>query len=149
MMYHTLMEALMKKTILMVLLCGFIFSGMLGCNKSEPIKKASSYTVTDVEHVYADIYNISPVGDTNENPYTYGDWYKIEKEENGKWYDVETVIENYGFNDIGYLVNENNEVKFDMNWEWLYGELMPGSYRILKEAYNQYISVEFTLDAKA
>jgi len=29
----------MKKTILMVLLCGFIFSGMLGCNKSEPIKK--------------------------------------------------------------------------------------------------------------
>ena len=127
----------MKKTILIVLLCGFIFSGMLGCNKSEPIKKeASSYTVTDIEHVNADIYN-------------YGDWYKIEKEENGKWYDVETVIENYGFNDIGYLVNENNEVKFDMNWEWLYGKLMPGSYRILKEAYNQYISVEFTLDAKA
>ncbi|MDE6863281.1 MAG: hypothetical protein K2J41_02730 [Eubacterium sp.] len=146
----------MKKTILMVLLCGFIFSGMLGCNKSEPIKKeASSYTVTDIEHVNADIYNVSPVGatviirDTNENPYTYGDWYKIEKEENGKWYDVETVIENYGFNDIGYLVNENNEVKFDMNWEWLYGELMPGSYRVLKEAYNQYISVEFTIDAKA
>ncbi len=142
----------MKKAVLMVLLCGFIFSGMFGCNKYEPLNKAvSSYTVTDVENVNADIYDVSPVGatviikDTNENPYVYGEWYKIEKEENGKWYDVETVIEEYGFNEIGYSVNENNEVKFEINWEWLYGELPQGNYRILKEVNRQYIAVEFAV----
>lgn len=146
----------MKKAVLMVLLCGFIFLGMFGCNKYESSsKEASSYTVTDVENVDAAIYNVSPVSadviikDTNDSPYTYGEWYKIEKEENGKWYDVETVIDEYGFNSIGYLVNENNEVKFDMNWEWLYGELPQGNYRILKEVNNQYISVEFTISKEA
>lgn len=111
--------------------------------------KESTYNVTDIENVSISISDISLTGatiiikDTNKNPYTYGQWYKIEKQINGKWYEVKTIIENYGFNSIGYLPDKNNEIKFIMNWEWLYGHLPLGSYRIIKEVGKQYIGVEF------
>ena len=111
--------------------------------------KESTYNVTDIENVSISISDISLTGatiiikDTNRKPYTYGEWYKIEKEVNGKWYEVKTIIENYGFNSIGYLPDKNNEVKFVIDWEWLYGHLPLGSYRILKEVGKQYIGVDF------
>jgi len=111
--------------------------------------KESTYVVTDIENVSISISDISLTGatitikDTNKKPYTYGQWYKIEKQINGKWYEVKTIIENYGFNSIGYLPDKNNEIKFVMNWEWLYGRLPLGSYRIIKEVGKQYIGVEF------
>lgn len=111
--------------------------------------KKSTYNATEIENVGISIFDISPTGatiiikDTNKNPYTYGEWYKIEKETDGKWHDVKTIIDNYSFNDLGYLVDKNNEVKFVIEWKWLYGELPLGSYRILKQVNNQYISIEF------
>ena len=111
--------------------------------------KESTYIETNIENVSISISDISLTGatiiikDTNKTPYTYGQWYKIEKEINGKWYEVKTVIKDYGFNEIGYLPDENNEVKFVINWEWLYGELPLGSYRILKQVNDKYISIQF------
>ena len=111
--------------------------------------KESTYTVTEIENVSITISDISLTGatitikDTNKNPYTYGQWYKLEKQVNGIWYEVKPIIDNYAFNDIGYIPNENNEVKFVIDWEWLYGELPQGSYRILKQANEQYIAIEF------
>lgn len=113
--------------------------------------KESTYKPTDVKNVSISISDISltsaiiTIKDTNKKPYTQGEWYKIEKQVNGKWYEVETIIDNYGFNSIGYLPDKNNEVKFVMDWKWLYGELPLGSYRILKEVGNQHISVEFNI----
>lgn len=46
---------------------------------------------------------------------------------------------------MAYIVDKNNEVKFTIDWKWLYGELPSGSYRILKQVNNQYISAEFNL----
>lgn len=112
----------------------------------------STYKSTEVENVSINIFNISLTGatviikDTNKNSYTYGQWYRIEKQVNGKWYEVKPIIENYGFNSIGYLPDKNNEVKFVIDWKWLYGELSPGSYRILKEVNNKYISIEFGIE---
>ena len=113
--------------------------------------KESKYIPTEVENVSISISDISLTGatviikDTNENPYTQGEWYKIEKQIDGKWYEIETLIDNYGFNSIGYLPDENNEVKHIIDWEWLYGELSLGSYRIIKEVGNKYISIEFAI----
>ena len=103
----------------------------------------NEYIKTDVDNVSIKISDISTKGatitikDTNKTPYTYGAWYKIEKQENGEWKEVEPIIDNYGFNSMGYLVDKNNEVKFVINWEWLYGILPLGSYRILKKVNNQ------------
>ena len=111
----------------------------------------SVYIPTEVKNVSMSISSLSLTGatiiikDTNKNPYTYGEWYMIERKVNGKWYEVLPIIENYGFNSIGYLPNENNEVKFIIDWEWLYGKLSYGSYRILKEVGSYYISLEFEI----
>ena len=109
----------------------------------------TTYVPSKLENVSISISNISLTGatiiikDTNENSYTYGDWYKIEKQIDNKWYEVETNVDNYGFNEMGYLPDKNNEVKFVIDWETLYGELPLGNYRILKLANDEIISIEF------
>lgn len=113
--------------------------------------KGVVYEATEVENVSISISDISLTGatitikDTNLEPYVYGEWYKLEKEINGKWYEVETIIKDYGFNSIAYLPDNNDEITFVMNWEWLYGKLSLGSYRILKEVGNRHISVLFDI----
>ena len=140
----------MKKKIflkLIVVVCLFIITG---CGKSTKLDlETKSYKSTEVKNVSVNISDISLTGatitikDTNEEPYIYGEWYKIEKEDNGKWKELEVKDKNYGFNDLGYKVNKDNEVKFVLDWKELYGELPLGSYRIVKEVNNQYIYVDF------
>ncbi len=131
-------------SFILALICAMVT--FVGCSKESP------YQSTEVENVSISISDISSTGatviiqDLNEHPYVYGEWYKVEKEKNGEWYEVETVIENYGFNSFGYLAGENGEVKFTIDWEWLYGELPSGKYRILKEVDQQYISVTFDIE---
>jgi hypothetical protein len=63
----------------------------------------------------------------------------------GVWQDVPHVIDNYAFTAIGYIPNENGEVKFTINWEWLYGKLPSGTYRLWKQVGSQEISVDFSV----
>ena len=137
----------MKKTV--IALCFLLLFIIAGCSKE------SIYKPSKLENVDISISDISSTGatvtikDRNENTYVYGEWYKIEREINGKWCEVRTVIDNYGFNDLGYLIDENSEnkeIKFDIDWEWLYGKLPSGNYRLLKQVGSQYISVEFNLE---
>jgi len=105
----------------------------------------------ELENVSTEIYDISFTGatviitDTNENPYTYGEWYKLEKEDNGDWLEIEPKIKDYGFNEMGYIPNDNGEVKFVIDWEKLYGKLQSGSYRIVKEVNGNYIYIPFSI----
>ena len=46
---------------------------------------------------------------------------------------------------IFYEIYENGEVKFTINWEWLYGKLPSGTYRIFKQVDRQEISIEFNV----
>lgn len=113
--------------------------------------KESTIIESELKNVSISIIDVSKTGatliikDTNDIPYTYGEWYKIEQNVDSKWHEIKTIIDNYGFNSIGYLPDENNLVKLVINWEWLYGKLSKGNYRILKEVDNKYISVEFNL----
>ena len=109
------------------------------------------YATSEVENVSTTISDISLTGatitikDTNESKYTYEEWYVIEKEIDGKMYSIPTKVKDYGFNSIGYTVDENNEVKFVIDWEWLYGELTQGNYRIIKKSHDKYISIPFSI----
>lgn len=67
----------------------------------------------------------------------YGDDFIIERCESNEWKAVPIVIEgNYGFHDIAYSIANNSTTEFEMNWEWLYGKLEPGEYRIGKSVYD-------------
>ena len=130
----------MKKLILFL----FTLVILAGCG-AQPAQQ------TQVENVTIQIFDISPSGatvlitDKNPEPYPYGSWYKLQKMTNDGWQDVPTVIDNYGFDLVGYIPNNRGEVKFTINWEWLYGTLPPATYRILKEVNRQEISIEFQI----
>lgn len=83
----------------------------------------------------------------------YGSEYRIDKLENGEWKEAKIIFEgNYGWNLIGYLVDENNKLEMDVNWEMLYGKLEDGEYRIVKdtsmplENERHYFSAEFKIN---
>lgn len=131
---------------ILLIVLGIIF---LATKSNSKEINVNVYAISEVENVSVSITDISLTGatitikDTNEDKYTYGEWYVIQKEENGKWYNIPTKVKEYGFNYIGYEVDENNEVKFVIDWEWLYGELPQGNYRIIKESHDKYISIPF------
>lgn len=120
------------------------------CSSIEIIEdKESIYMPVEIENVDMYISDVSLVGvtitikDTSEESHVYGEWYKIEKQVNGKWYELVPITDNIVFNDKGYLPDQNNEVSFEIEWESLYGVLPPGHYRILKQVGDKFISVEF------
>ena len=137
----------------MIPLLLIIVSIMAGCsNTVTAAKTKSAYVVTEVENVRMRISNITPTGarltieDTNAPQNVYGQWFALETRSGSDWYGLQTKIENIGFNDLGYLPNENGEVTFDVDWEWLYGKLLQGTYRIIKQVNHQYISVPFEIE---
>lgn len=133
----------MKKIIVFILIVVVLLSG---CSSNKETK------LTNINNVSINISNISSSGatvvikDNNKTPYKYEEWYEIETKINKKWVKVKPVINDYGFNLVEYNVNENNEVEFIIDWEWLYGKLEPGDYRLLKRVDNKYIGVEFSIE---
>ena len=122
---------------------------LFGCQKQET---SSGYMKTDVKNVEIRIENVSPAGatvtikDSNAEPYLYGEWFEVEQKVDGSWRVVEPIIQAYGFTGVGYLVDENGEVKFDIDWTWLYGELPAGTYRLLKQAGGKDVAVSFEIN---
>ena len=134
------------KKILSIILVTITAILLIACSAKE-----SNYQPTELENVSIAISNVSSTGatliikDTNESYFTYGEWYVIEKEKDGTWYEVKTKVEDLCFDSIGYIPNEEKEIEFQINWEYTYGKLPSGHYRILKTADSHIISVEFDL----
>ena len=62
-----------------------------------------------------------------------GDDFAIEVKKDGEWEEAPIAVEgDYGFNDIAYTISPDGTTRRELNWEWLYGELAPGEYRIRK-----------------
>ena len=62
-----------------------------------------------------------------------GTEYRLMVLEDEVWKEVPTVIDNIGFNSLAYLIPLEDSVELEINWEWLYGKLPVGIYRIEKE----------------
>lgn len=92
------------------------------------------------------------IRDTNEEKEIFGEEYRIDIYENNEWKQAEVILkENYGWNLMGYLVGEDGTREMKINWEWLYGELKSGHYRIVKSItlapyIREYFSVEFDIE---
>ena len=135
----------MKRIGLLVLAFACVAALFTGCERK------AAFATTPVENVSISISDISSSGatlvitDTNPEPYLYGEWYKIQRLTDGQWQDVPHVIDNGAFNAMGYIPDANGEVKFTINWEWLYGKLPAGTYRIFKEVNRQEIFIEFEI----
>ena len=63
----------------------------------------------------------------------YGEDFIIEVQNKGAWEQAPIVLKgDYAFNGIAHLISANETVEKDIKWEWLYGKLKPGNYRIKK-----------------
>ena len=97
------------------------------------------------------VSNVTPSGltvhfrqydDKNTGELIYGEDYTLEKLEGEKWVAVPTIIDNGVFTDIGYNIPKNGEAEIETNWEWLYGKLEPGTYKITKTVLDSGASSE-------
>ncbi len=73
------------------------------------------------------------ITDNNPNKIIYGTSFYIEKYENSDWHEVMPINNNYGFDDMAYYVDENGKLELEQNWEYIYGKLNKGIYRIVKD----------------
>ena len=62
-----------------------------------------------------------------------GEDYYLTVWKKGHWRMVMPVIENYGWNDLAHWISKDTDTEFEIDWKWLYGELEPGTYRLVKE----------------
>ena len=70
---------------------------------------------------------------------TTGTWYGLEKEGEEGWEPLDYVFTDteVGWNSIAYSIAPEGVTTFEIDWEWLYGELAPVNYRLLKEIYEE------------
>ena len=68
----------------------------------------------------------------SDKEYLYGDYYYLQKNINGEWYQIPVAFSNYAFNDIAHILNPGGNAKFTCDLT-MYGELEAGHYRIVKE----------------
>ncbi len=84
----------------------------------------------------------------------FGDNYLLEMKQDEKWYGVDYIIKNWGFNSIAYVVQKDIPMNWDTDWTQFHGVLPQGIYRIVKPVmdfrgtgdfttYN--LAVEFTV----
>ncbi|OUQ13310.1 hypothetical protein B5E84_17615 [Lachnoclostridium sp. An14] len=67
-------------------------------------------------------------------PCLYGEPYQLEQKRGEGWYVLPYVMDgNVGFHSIGYEIQEGESASWTAEFAWLYGELEPGVYRIVKE----------------
>ncbi len=128
-----------------ILLIAFVLVLMLvSCTAPEEIIE-EDMTIT------AEIFDLTPSGmrlvitDNSGNDNMYGEWYELERMTDGEWTRLETLTDNYAFTLVGYILDSENKIEFDIDWEWLYGKLEKGSYRIVKKSGEDFIYAEFEI----
>lgn len=63
-----------------------------------------------------------------------GEAFWLEKKVGNKWISCETnPLIDYAFNMVAYALEQDKENILETDWEWLYGKLEAGQYRISKE----------------
>ncbi len=87
------------------------------------------------------------ITDNNEDPYSYGEWYRIDKKVNGEWKELDTINGN-SVPEIALPMLEYGKVERNLDWSEIYGQLDKGEYRIVKRpvGVSDEFWVEFTID---
>ncbi len=77
---------------------------------------------------------------------TFGEEFTIDKKDGDEWTEVDTVIDgDYGFESVAYIIAAEGSTEHDFDWEWLYGALELGEYRINLQVEDEPVSVHFVL----
>lgn len=91
------------------------------------------------------------ISDVTNQENTYGTWFRIDKKIDSFWEELTPISDEYGFEEVAYLIGKDNKLEMNTDWSKLYGELEKGEYRLVKNLYdndnnNIYLAVEFTIE---
>lgn len=103
---------------------------------SVTLKKITPTGATFIFHQYDEK---APTGELE-----YGDAFVLEVLKNKQWEKVPDAVNGaYGFHQIAYTIPTQDSTEQELNWEWLYGTLEAGSFRITKEIIDFRASGDF------
>lgn len=155
-----------KEILLTILLAGF--SALCGCGQIAAPGEKSTVQVTEPEGFYVAVTNADSTGlileitNNSDRELAWGTPFVIEKETDGEWYSL-TPIELpegtvYIWPDLMSVLDSNETMTLELQWEALYGKLPKGHYRIVKSDFGYcipaneteekntvYIGCEFTI----
>lgn len=111
--------------------------------ETNPKEEATDYKAVNVfEGVTLSVKegSITPTGFTlileneNDTECQYGTFYCIERKNGDTWIKLPYVIEgDVSWNDVAHILPGKQSLEEAVNWNWLYGSLDEGEYRIIKE----------------
>jgi hypothetical protein len=156
----------MRKPFSIILLILLLMPLLLSGCKANPVNAAENRstlgTVNNFDGVTMTVQkgSISSTGlsltfrNTGTHNGLFGESYALEICIDDTWYAVPYIIDNYAFTMIGYPLDPGATKTMDVDWNWLYGKLTAGNYRIIKSIldfrgsgdYDEYIlAAEFSL----
>lgn len=63
----------------------------------------------------------------------YGSEYTLEEQQDGTWQAVQDIVEgDVAWTSEAYLVSMGDQMEQGVNWDWIYGSLPAGHYRLSK-----------------
>ncbi len=73
--------------------------------------------------------------DTNEAHYLYDGWYKLMRYNGSAWEDIPVELDQEPFFSAIGVEPDEDGLLLALDWDWLYGELDRGEYKIVKSLY--------------
>lgn len=141
--------------IIIVLVVILLIIGLLVKTKNNSednildFKEPSNITMSIKDNSLTESQATVIITDNTGNDNTYSISFRLDKKVNNKWKKLKVINSDYGFNEIGYKVDENNKLELVQYWEHIYGKLDKGDYRLVKSILNSnkkvYFSTEFTI----
>ncbi len=154
----------MNKYLFCAIMVVFTFILLTSCTKTE-IGEKSLLEISISDDFKMSVGSVSPTGieikvsNNSSKTLYWGSWFALEKKENNNWYEVtptklknnETTIA--WTNSLAFL-NSFETINIDQQWEYGYGKLSKGDYRIVKYFFfderNQdekiYVACEFSIE---
>lgn len=119
---------------------------IVGCSNEDHVLEGVTMTIK--EGTLTKVSATVVINDTTGNDNIYGEDFSIQKKGWFGWHELQAK-ESF-FLLVGYLVDENGKLELECDWEEIYGELKPGTYRLVKEgsprgSEKKYIYAEFVI----
>lgn len=151
----------MKRKLLKILFIGIICFSLVGCNNKDNLKviikdtaelnEAKGVTMTIKKGTLTRTGATIIITDLSGKSNIYGEFYRIDKKENGIWIPLKSIDgrdwTEFNWTLHAYTVGSDKKLELELNWEYLYGELENGEYRIVKDTlqHSEYPNNHFSL----
>ena len=116
----------------------------------EIVMDANSYVVNNLEGVTLQMEEYDSrsgeveILNETDMDIQFGEWFEIQVLMGNAWVKLPYVIDSVAFNEPAYNAPKDETAVWEVQWEWIYGELPEGTYRIIKDVMDFRGTGDFT-----